>query len=151
MYDTLLVPTDGSPGSAAAAEAAMVIADRFGAHVHALFVIDERYVPTEFDIPVEAAEREGERAVEAVERLGEKHGIRVEKHLRRGVPHTEILEAIDEYPAEMVVMGTHGRTGIDRLVHLGGVTERVVRMSPVPVVAIPLDPDAGPRNPAGTR
>ncbi|MFC6614297.1 universal stress protein [Halopenitus salinus] len=139
MYETLLVPTDGSPGSTVAAEAAMVLADRFDAEVHALFVIDERYVPTEFDIPVEAAEREGERAVEAVERLGEEHGVHVEKHLRRGVPHTEILEAIDEYPAEMVVMGTHGRTGIERLVHLGGVTERVIRSSPVPVVTIPLD------------
>ncbi|MFA9516119.1 universal stress protein [Halopenitus sp. H-Gu1] len=143
MYGTLLVPTDGSPGSSEAAKAAIELADRFDATVHALFVIDERHVPTEFDLPVEAAEREGEQAVEEIERLGADLGVSVEKHLRRGVPSTEILEAIDAYPAEMVVMGTHGRTGLERLVHLGGVTEHVIRASPVPVVTIPIHSEDG--------
>lgn len=145
MYGSLLVPTDGSPGSSLAADAALELAVLFGASVHALFVIDERYVPDEFDLPVEAAEREGERAVEEIERRGVDRGVDVEKHIRRGVPHTEILEAIDAYPADMVVMGTHGRTGFERLVHLGGVAERVIRASPVPVVTIPMRSEDGNR------
>lgn len=65
-------------------------------------------------------------------------GIRVHKHLSRGIPHDEILTAIDAYGCDAVVMGTHGRTGLDRLVSLGSVTERVVRMPLVHVVAVPL-------------
>ncbi len=138
MYENVLLPTDGSEGSLAAVEAGLALAARFGATAHALYVVDERRVMAEYDLAVEAAEAEAERALEAVERAATAPAVAVEKHLRRGVPHAEILEAIDDYGVDLVVMGTHGRTGLDRLVHLGSVTERVVRASPVQVLAVPL-------------
>lgn len=52
-----------------------------------------------------------------------------------GNPHEEILEYVSEHDIDMVVMGTHGRTGIDRVV-MGSVAERVVRQSPVPVLTV---------------
>lgn len=138
MYSSVLLPTDGSDGSLVAIEAGLALAADMEAEVHALFVVDERHVMGEFDAAVEAAEARAERALEAAANAGSERSVAVEKHLRRGVPHREILEAIEQYGVDLVVMGTHGRTGVDRLVHLGSVTERVVRGSPVHVLAVPL-------------
>lgn len=138
MYSTVLLPTDGSEGAAVGVDVGLRLAARHDATVHALFVIDERYVRREFDHVVEEAEREAEAALDAVGDRADEVGVRVEKHVRWGVPHEEILAAIDAYGADLVTMGTHGRTGIDRLVHLGSVTERVVRLAPVQVLTVPL-------------
>jgi nucleotide-binding universal stress UspA family protein len=138
MYSRILLPTDGSDGAAKAANVGLRLAERFDAEVHALSVIDTRFVPGDNDLAVEEAEREAERALDAVGELGAEYGLSVEKHLRRGVAYDEILDAISAYDADLVVMGTHGRTGIDRLIHLGSVTERVVRAAPVCVTTVPL-------------
>ncbi|MFC6838066.1 universal stress protein [Halomarina ordinaria] len=138
MYSRILLPTDGSDGAAEAAETGLELATRFDASVHALSVIDARFVASDYDLVVEAAERDAERALDAVDELGNEYGVPVEKHLRRGVPAEEIVDAIGAYDVDLVVMGTHGRTGIDRLVHLGSVTERVVRAAPVHVTTVPL-------------
>lgn len=137
MYDAILLPTDGSAGARAAIETAAAHAERFGAVLHALYVVDERFVEDEYDMVVERAES---RAETALDEVGDIVGDRaaVEKHLRRGTPHEQILDAVDDYGVDLVVMGTHGRTGLDRFVHLGSVTERVVRHAPVPVVTVPL-------------
>lgn len=123
-----------------AIEAGLELAEEFDAAVHTLYVIDERFVADDNDFTVEEAEREGEQALDEVGDLATAYGIDVEKHLRRGIAPDEIIDAIDSYGVDHVVMGTNGRTGIDRLVHLGSVAERVVRFSPVPVTTVPLQP-----------
>lgn len=138
MYDTILLPTDGSEGSRAAIEVAAEYAVAFDAVVHALYVIDERFVEAEYDMVVEKSESRAEAALDEASAVGEEYGISVEKHLRRGTPHEEILDVIDDYGADVVIMGTHGRTGLDRFVHLGSVTERVVRYADVSVLTVPL-------------
>ncbi|HEU5320935.1 MAG TPA: universal stress protein [Methylomirabilota bacterium] len=62
-------------------------------------------------------------------------GVRARALLRVGVAHAEILKAAGEEHAEMVVLGTHGRTGLDRLL-LGSVAERVVRLAHCPVLTV---------------
>jgi nucleotide-binding universal stress UspA family protein len=57
--------------------------------------------------------------------------------LRRGAPWREILAAIEEASPDLVVMGTHGRKGVERFV-LGSVAEKIVRTSPVPVLTVGL-------------
>lgn len=141
MYDTILLPTDGSEGSRVAIETAAEYAAAFDAVVHALYVIDERFVEDEYDMVVERSESRGEAALDEVSAVGNEYGIVVEKHLRRGTPHEEIIDAIGDYGADVVVMGTHGRTGFDRFVHLGSVSERVVRYADVTVVTVPLRRD----------
>lgn len=141
MYDRILLPTDGSEGSQVAVETAIEYATAFDATLDVLYVIDERYVAGEYDIVVEEAEKRGETALDEAAALAESAGVTVERHLRRGSPHEEILDAITDYGADVVVMGTHGRTGLDRFVHLGSVTERVVRHARVDVVTVPLRKD----------
>jgi nucleotide-binding universal stress UspA family protein len=65
-------------------------------------------------------------------------GIDVVTAVATGTPHTEILEYADEHDVDLVVMGTHGRTGVERHL-LGSVTEKVVRMADAPVVTVRAD------------
>jgi nucleotide-binding universal stress UspA family protein len=124
MYRTILVPTDGSDGSMAAVEHAVDLAAAFDAAVHALYVVDQTYpAVSKYDFVTEDEEETG---------------VAVERHLRRGVPHEEILAAVDDYGADLVVMGTHGRTGLDRVAHAGSTTERVVRLAAVPVLTVDI-------------
>lgn len=143
MYTNVLIPTDGSEGAESATGTGLALADRFGATAHTLFVVDERFVAAHYDQAVEEAEREAERALDRVERQGRDLGIDVEKHLRRGIPHEEILDTIEACDVDLVTMGTCGRTGVDRFLHLGSVTERVVRSAPVHVLTVPIQSDPG--------
>ena len=145
MYSQVLLPTDGSGAAETAVEAGLELAVQFDAAVHALYVIDSRFVTTEYDLAVEKAEREAEAALDRVGELGESAGVAAEKQLRTGIPHEEILDAIDSHGVDVVVMGTHGRSSLDRLVHLGSVTERVVRSAPVHVVTVPVGERTGNR------
>lgn len=138
MYSKILIPTDGSDGAKTAIEAGFELANRFDSTVHTLYVVDSRFVAEDNDFTVEEAERKGEKALDEVGDRATEHGLDVRKHLRRGIASDEILAAVDAYGVDLVVMGTNGRTGIDRLVHLGSVTERVVRASPVHVTTVPL-------------
>lgn len=140
MYSKILLPTDGSDGAVMAAEVGVKLAKQFGATIHTLYVIDIRFVAADNDFVVEQVEHEAELALDNVGKLGNEHDIAVEKHLQHGIAYTEILQAIESYDADVIVMGTHGRTGLDRFIHLGSVTERVVRLSPIPVFVIPLNP-----------
>jgi nucleotide-binding universal stress UspA family protein len=145
MYQHILLPTDGSEGLAAAAAHVGAVAERFDATVHVLSVADTR---NRFESPSsglspevwdEAEHERAEAAVaDAVDALPD--GVAVETHVAEGVPKTAILDAIDDLPVDLVVMGTHGRTGIDHYL-IGSVAEKVVRKSPVPVMTVRLDED----------
>jgi nucleotide-binding universal stress UspA family protein len=78
---------------------------------------------------------DGEEALERVRSIVEGHGIPIETHLIEGSPSREIVDFAVEQNCDLIVMGTHGRGGIDRLL-LGSVAERVVRGSPVPVLTV---------------
>lgn len=135
MYGEILCPTDGSPGSDAAVEHACFLAELTDAQIHALFVVDETIAGADgWDVVVEREEERGERALDAIAAAGAGRGLSVERHLRRGRPDEEILDAIVEYDADLVVMGTHGRTGVGRFLAAGSVAERAVRHSEVPVL-----------------
>ncbi|WP_101297874.1 universal stress protein [Halegenticoccus soli] len=140
MYDTILLPTDGSDGSRAAADHAFDLARRYDASVHVLYVADttrDSVTTIGVDDVIDALEEEGERAVKDLARDSAPIGVETETAVVQGRPHAAILDYAEDVEADLVVMGTHGRQGLDRLL-LGSVTERVVRTSPVPVLAVRL-------------
>ena len=145
MYDDILLPTDGSDGIEVATEHAAAIAERFDATVHVLSVVDTR---NRFESPASGLsaaawrEAEGERASQAVETTvaALSDEVPVETEVVEGVPKTAILDYVDDEGMDMVVMGTHGRTGLDHYL-IGSVAEKVVRRSPVPVVTVRLTED----------
>lgn len=136
MYERILVATDGSDPSVLAIEHALEIAAQYGAHVHALFVVEQRGSVGHWDVVVEAREAEAERALDMVGDMAEEAGVATEKHLRRGIPHEEIIAAAEAYEADLIVMGTHGRTGFNRIASAGSTTERVVRLTRIPVLVV---------------
>lgn len=134
MYQDVLIPTDGSDGTRRSINHGVTIASRFDATIHALSVVPEGPLGTlQTDDAIPAAER----AVERVETEANREGVEAVTAVEQGVPHEEILAYADEHGVDMIVMGTQGRTGIDRVL-VGSVTERVVRMADVPVVTVRL-------------
>ncbi|MHB9286485.1 universal stress protein [Halobacteriales archaeon Cl-PHB] len=140
MYDTILVPTDGSEHAVRAAEHGRYLAQVFGASVHVLSVVDVQGTAGLFDAGgldetvVEHLEAEGERAVDEIETLlGDIESVQTATV--EGKPADAILEYADENGVELLAMGTHGRTGLGHYI-TGSVTEEVVRRSPVPVLTV---------------
>lgn len=136
MYERILVPTDGSDHSDLATAQAMELADMVGARVHALFVVEQAGPTGHWDVSVERQEATGEKALDAVVAQGEEYGVDVERHLRRGTPSEEIVDAATDYEVGLIVMGTQGRTGFSRIATAGSTTERVVRLTEVPTLVV---------------
>ncbi|WP_226041446.1 universal stress protein [Natrinema sp. DC36] len=135
MYQDILVPTDGSDGTRRSLTHGLAIAERFDATIHALSIVPEGPLGTlQTDEAIPAAER----AVERIEAEATREGVDVVTAVEQGVPHEEILAYADDHGIDMIVMGTQGRTGLDRVL-VGSVTERIVRMADVPVVTVRLN------------
>lgn len=139
-YDRILLPTDGSEATRAATEEAGRLARLSDATVHVLSVADSR---NRFESPSAGLaadawdEAERERAAGAIDAAVEAlpDDVPAETVVREGIPQTAVLDYADEADVDVVVMGTHGRTGLDHYL-IGSVTERVVRNCPVPVLTV---------------
>ncbi len=144
MYDRILVPTDGSAEGEHALEYAIELARTHDAAIRAVYVVNAASygglpMETAWDGITDALREEGETAVKRVEELAPED-ITVETIVLEGSPSRVIVDEATPEKCDLVVMGTHGRGGIDRLL-LGSVTERVVRKCPVPVLTVRLDSD----------
>ncbi len=142
MYDRILLPTDGSEAGNRAVEQAVGLAAETGATLHVLFVVEDiPYAPEMMDDTVEAQLREiGEAAIEEIQAKADEAGVEVVEALEEGAPHDGILQYADDEGIDVIVMGTHGRSGLDRYL-LGSVTERVVRTADVPVLTVRMGED----------
>jgi len=142
MYERLLVPFDGGEHALAALEHALELAADHDATVHVLYVIDTTTNPLVVSKDeVRAGLREvGEdaagRAFAAAEERADEHGVDLTTELREGKPAVQILESVGDLDVDLIVMGTHGRSGLRRLV-LGSVAEKVLRTTNVPALLVP--------------
>lgn len=150
MYESILVPTDGSQEMSAVVNQAIELASLCDSTLHVLHVVDERAYHS---VPEEAREQVRETLSEDAESFTKSAaeraiaaGLEVVREVRWGDPAPAILSYAAENGIELVVMGTHGRTGYERYL-LGSVAEKVVRMAPMPVLAIAVgDTDAQRRD-----
>jgi len=143
MYDHILVPTDGSAGVERAVNHAVDLAVAHGATLHALYVVNTASyssmpMETSWEHVRDMLGEEGEAAIERVRELAGREDVPVEAVVVDGSPSKEIVQYAEREDCDLVVMGTHGRGGIDRLL-LGSVAERVVRSSRVPVLTVQVD------------
>lgn len=142
MFQRILLATDGSAASEHAAQLAVSLARQHGAEIVALFVVDPYpYLgigeanPVGFDAYMAAAREQAAQAHAHVNELAQKGGaVKVDAVLVEDVAVIEgVLQAIKDRRCDLVVIGSHGRTGIARLM-LGSVAAKVVAQSPVPVL-----------------
>ncbi len=135
-WNTLLLATDGSKFSMSATDKAITIAQSYGAEIKAVSVVD---VTEEFQTEApEAVDRlvAGARCfVEEVKEKAEALGVMTEPLVREGDTYKVITELAKKLKSDLIVMGSHGRTGIKRLL-MGSVTEKVLGYAPCPVLVI---------------
>lgn len=139
MYDTILVPIDGSDNANRAVHHAIEQAERFGATLYSLFVVDTRLYGepglSSTELVIDDIEDEGQALLSELAGTAENRGIEVVTRCCHGVPHEEITAYADEVDADMVVLGYQGQThSVDG--HIGSVAERVVRHAGRPVFVV---------------
>lgn len=146
MYDTLLVPTDGSPAMETVLEHARDLAARREADVRVLYVVDDRaFLTMDEDVVPEVTDdlyAEGQGAVNQAASTLESAAPSVTTELRRGDPAEEIVATTEAHDVDLIVMGTRGSDPGAAL--LGSTARTVVTRSPVPVHAVPVDGRAAP-------
>ncbi|WP_435182720.1 universal stress protein [Halobellus sp. EA9] len=145
MYDRILVPTDGSDGTLQALEHALDIAATRDATVHALSVVDRRlYLAAGEEQKPELKASLKDDAREAVDRVADAAAdaaVDCETTVRDGIPYRAILDYAEDSDVDLIVMGTHGRSGRDKLANLGSVTERVVENTDKPILVVRMTDD----------
>ncbi|MBM2829013.1 MAG: UspA domain protein [Actinobacteria bacterium] len=142
MFSKILLPTDFSDCSAEAAKVARLLAERFGSRITVLHVLDEPAALDPMfrgDVPLEMLRGRMERfARENMDAFLAAHfsGFSdIETILASGVPYREIIRKARECRAGLVVIGTHGRTGVEHVI-FGSTAEKVVRNAPCPVFSV---------------
>jgi nucleotide-binding universal stress UspA family protein len=136
-FERVLVAVDGSEFAAHALEVASSLATAVSAQLGLVHVIDVKLVSGEAGIPADrqwAAFRADGQAL--LDTAGAAIAAHPWKFLREGTPWKEIVQSAREWPADLIVIGTHGRSGVTRLV-FGSTAEGVARHASVPVVVVP--------------
>jgi nucleotide-binding universal stress UspA family protein len=143
MYDDILLPTDGSSGTVQALDHALAIATDQDARIHVLYVMDKRHymaAPEETKEEVQRSlDEEAERAIEDAQIRIEDEGVDCVTASREGIPHKTVLDYATDESADLIVMGTHGKTGPQQVATLGSTTERVVKNGDVPVLVVEIE------------
>jgi nucleotide-binding universal stress UspA family protein len=141
----ILIPTDFSEHSGIALNYACEFARRFDAELHVLHVVQDVYSllpepglafppPGDYMADLRAS---AEKSLGDVLKAADAAGVRVVREVREGVPFLEIVRYAKEREIDLIVIGTHGRSGLAHVL-MGSVAERVVRKAPCPVLAVRL-------------
>lgn len=137
-FEKILLATDGSESAEAAIQEAINVARVCSSRLYVLSVVE---VNPEYEAlapnVVEKAETETKEHVASVKKRAEKEGIPCETIVHQGEePYRFIVDEAKKTKANMIVMGSHGRTGIKRLM-MGSVTARVIGHAPCKVLVVP--------------
>ena len=139
----ILLPTDFSKYSQNALSYALAFAEKFGAELYllhvvqdlALFIPDAVIATPPISPPVEQLMAAARMALDHVVQQMPTQGVRIKTEIREGTPFYEIIRFAKETNIDLIVMGTHGHTGLAHVL-LGSVTEKVVRKAPCPVLTV---------------
>ena len=167
MYQQILYPTDGSDGAEAVRDHVADLAGKYGARIHVLYVVDSDHSDASMTLTrgedgtwktgmvsrgrsedkggmsadkvdvLDVLQREGEGLVADIAAELEEAGYETTTACQRGKPHRVIGSYAEANDIDLITMGTHGRSGVQRRV-IGSVTEKVVRTSETPVLTVRL-------------
>jgi nucleotide-binding universal stress UspA family protein len=136
MYEQMVIAVDGSDEAKRAAQRGLQLAQDFDANVAVLSVVEQKALQLTETSDEKAQLRErGEMALTEIEGLASQYGQTVSTKLLEGKPAVRISEYADEQNADLMIVGRQGLTGLGRRL-LGGVTERILHRSNVPVLVI---------------
>ena len=139
----IILATDFSDTSKDASYHALLLAQTFRAELKALHVFDPSswnlpshyYLSEETNGPIERVEETRQRGKEALKKLGESFNLEIETIFTEGDPGHEIIRVAEELSADLIVLGTHGYTGLKKFT-MGSVAELVIKHAPCAVFVI---------------
>jgi len=140
MYDSILIPFDGSDEAMKGARHGLGLAETCGATVHALYVIDlpgaprTVYLRDDEDEMRERYREYGEEVTTEIKEMAGEHGLDCVTALRSGSPGEEIVDYAKDEDIDAIVLGSAYRGKLGAL--LGSTAEKVVRTAEVPVVTV---------------
>lgn len=134
----IVVGTDFSDSSAVALQHATSLAERLQAELHIVHIAKANTMASDAGLSVPKEFEESQQANQQLKRLRTmiNSNVEVHLHLRIGHPVHELLAVVREVQPEMVIVGTHGRGAVMRVIH-GSVSVELTRLSPVPVLIVP--------------
>lgn len=168
MYDNILYPTDGSEPAEVAATHAKSLAEKYDARIHVLYVVDSDHNESSMQLKkdedgnwttgmvhrgqgedqggmskdkvdvLDVLQREGEELTQEIATELHNEGYKTATACKRGKPHRAICSYAADNDVGLIVMGTHGRSGVSRQL-IGSVTEKVIRTSSTPVLTVRKD------------
>lgn len=130
MFKTILVPTDGSEFAGRAEDVAISMAGKYDARIVGVYVIDEKLI-----YPYDILEDEGKSILKNLSKKAKENGAIVDEILVFGDPRKDIPTITKRMNADIVVIGTHGKKGLEKLI-LGSVAESILKSVEVPVLLV---------------
>jgi len=141
---SILFPTDFSDGSAQALQYAVDMSKRYEAKLHVVHVIHDVVRATGWYVPHASVNEMYKDLEKSAKKELDRFGVdelstlkNIERTVLMGVPHEEVINFATKNKIDMIIMGTHGRKGLDRII-FGSTAAQVVRYAPCPVLTVRL-------------
>ncbi|MGP8320603.1 MAG: universal stress protein [Methanosarcinaceae archaeon] len=145
LYRKILIATDGSEPNKKAISYGIELAKLSGAKAYVVYVVDTATfasIPMDsgWEVMYELLQKEGKEAMQHIIDDAKVSGVEIESSLLEGHPSQEIIEFSQDNDIDIIVLGTLGKSGLDRFL-LGSVAEKVTRNSRIPVLVVRGNPN----------
>lgn len=130
MFNTIMVPTDGSEHAGRAEDMAISLAKELGSKVVAVHVIDEKLI-----YPYEVLEDEGKAILNNVQKKGQENGVEVHEILIVGSPTHDMAKITAKAGADLVVISPHGKSSFEKFL-MGSVAENTLKKIDLPILLV---------------
>lgn len=130
MFETILVPTDGSEYAERAEDIAISMASKYNAKIVGVYVMDEKLI-----YPYEVLEDEGKAILKNLSEKAKKENVVVDEIIVFGDPRKDMANISNKMDADIVIIGTHGKKGLEKIL-LGSVAENILKSVKIPVLLV---------------